>query len=258
MREETRNRVKLTAPADSVFRQVGCWLYGCYVWCMFLPVVLVCGALSILLRRPTQGRRIAHYGCRLLFKLAGIPLSVAGLDHLPLKPHVLLANHTSFLDPLVLLALLPTTPGYAFTTRQEFRIQSLLCPLLKSVGVVVLASPGEHSGPPNIERMAAILRLGRNLVVFPEGGFRPEPGVQEFHSGAFVAAARARAPLFCAGLRGTRDALRLGTWMPRRIPIHLVIGPVLTVPENADPTTMKQVIDAARDAIATLSDESEA
>jgi len=232
------------------------WSYGCYVWLVFLALVFTCGGLSILLGRPSLGRRIARFGVGLLFRVIGMPLTVAGLDRLPSRPHVLLVNHTSFLDALALIALLPSTPGYAFTTKQQFRSQRMLCPLVRSVGTVVLENTGVRHGAPNVERMAAILRIGINLVVFPEGAFRPEPGLQPFHAGAFVAALRAHAPLVTAGLRGARTALPLGTWMPRRTAIHLEIGSAFVVPDDADQATIDQFIAATHHGIAALCGES--
>lgn len=208
-------------------RRAGSWSYGGYTWIVFTVLVLTFGALAKLNGRTKRARRLARIFARLMFKLAGMPLSATGLDRLPAQPHVLLLNHTSFLDALALTALLPDSPGYTFITRQEFPLQSMLCPLVRSVRTIVLEHHDEthHSG--NVEKMHAALERGENLLVFPEGKFTPEPGVRPFHSGAFVAAAQANVPIVVAGLRGARSALRLGTWLPKRTALSLEIGPTL-------------------------------
>lgn len=235
-------------------RQIGAWAYGCYAWSVFALIMLCFGVPVLLLRRPSQGRPVARFGARLLFWLAAVPLSVKGLDRLPHRSHVLVVNHTSFLDGLVLTALLPARPGYAFTVRQEFEIQRLLCPLLKGLGAVVLGHSRAGHGASNADLMTAALRRGKNLVIFPEGGFSPEPGLKPFHSGAFVAAANANAPVAVAGLRGTRSALRPRTWLPRRVGITLEIGPVLT-PSGNDQDAIAQLSATARRVMAPLSGE---
>jgi 1-acyl-sn-glycerol-3-phosphate acyltransferase len=226
-------------------------LYGAYAWLVFAVALLTAGTAVTALRRPARSRRAARAGCRLLFRLLGMPLSVRGLERLPAGPHLLLVNHSSFLDGLALTAMLPARPGYAFVVRQQFPVQRLLCPLLRSLGTVVLApaSAGSHVG--NAARIVHALRRGDSLVVFPEAGFVPEPGLRRLHSGAFAAAARTGAPVVIAGLRGARDALRPRGWLPRRAALSLEIGPVLRLADADIGPAMR----AARQAMLALTGE---
>lgn len=226
------------------------WLYGVYAWFLFVPICLFASGLVLLLRKPTYGRPVARFACRLLFRLAGMPLTAIGLDRLPARSHVLLVNHTSFLDALVLLALLPCNPGYAFVVRQEFDSQRLLCPVLRALGTLVLGPPGTGRGT---RAMSAALRRGARLIVFPEAGFRPEPGLRPFHSGALVAASLAQVPIVIAGLRGGRRALPSRTWLPRRTAIEVEIGAVLQ-PAEIDSGIPAQLAQA-RHGVALLSGE---
>jgi 1-acyl-sn-glycerol-3-phosphate acyltransferase len=226
-------------------------LYGAYAWLLFASVLLLAGGLILLLRRPASRRSVARIACRLLFRGARMPLCATGLDKLPSRSHVLLVNHGSFLDALVLLALLPCNPGYSFVVRQQFASQRLLCPLLRALGTLVLGPPGTGHGT---KALSAALRRGTRLVVFPEGGFGPEPGLRPFHSGALVAASQANVPIAIAGLRGVRRALPGRSWLPRRTAIELEIGPVLQ-PAPINGGVLAQVAQA-RLCIALLSGES--
>lgn len=245
----------MLVPAANCVRRIGTWIYGCYTWIIFVVLVLLFGILALLAGRPHRARYLARVFARLMFRLVGIQLSVTGLDRLATHPHILLVNHTSYLDAIALTALLPAAPGYTFTTRQEFPLQSLLCPLLGSVHTIVLKHPqgGDHTG--NVDRMKSALEQGENLLVFPEGQFAPEAGLKPFHSGAFVAAAHVDAPIVVACLRGARNALRLGTWLPKRTPISLLIGPTLT-PCGKDPDALHALMAAAHVAMVPLTGES--
>lgn len=234
--------------------RIAAWAYGCYAWSIFLLLVVPLALVIALLHRPSLGRRLARPGARLLFRCAGIRLSAVGMDALPDRPHVLLVNHTSFLDAIVLTALLPASPGYAFAARQEFARQRIFCPLLHGLGIVLVERHNARRRISNVGIMTRLLRKGQNLVVFPEGMFSGEPGVKPFHSGAFIAAAKANVPVVVAGLQGARAALRPGTWLPRRVPIRLEIGPVL-MPRGTDPASVEQVIASARKAMVPLSGE---
>jgi 1-acyl-sn-glycerol-3-phosphate acyltransferase len=237
-------------------RKLAAWIYGCHAWIVLSIVTLLCGSLVALLRKPSYGRPIAHYAARALFRLVALPMSIRGLDRLPHRPHVLLVNHTSFLDAIVLTALLPARPGYAFVARQQYRSQSLLCPLLKGLGTVVLRQRDPRRKSPNTALLRLKLRQGSNLIIFPEGGILPEEGLGHFHSGAFVAAAKERVPIVIAGLRGTRAALQLGTWLPRRVEVALEIGPVL-IPGNQDEHAISRLRDTAHEAMLPLTGESD-
>jgi 1-acyl-sn-glycerol-3-phosphate acyltransferase len=237
-----------------VARRAGSRMYGCYAWFVFSVLLLVFGILAALAVRVDRARRLARCIARWMFRLAGIPLSATGLERLPAQTHILLANHTSFLDPIVLTALLPASPGYAFITRRQYALQGLLWPFLRSVHTLVLKHHGDNRHSVNIGILKAALERGENLVVFPEGEFAPEPGLKPFHSGAFVAAAQMRAPIVVVGLRGARHALRLGTWMPKRLPLALEVGPVL-MPCGTDAQKIHALMSAARAAMVPLTGE---
>lgn len=234
-----------------LIRQAGRWAYGCYVWLAFALILLSFGSLIVLVRSPRYSRSIARRGARLLFHITAVPFSAHGIERLPRTPHILLLNHTSFLDGLALAAVLPARPGYAFVVRQQYRRQRLLCPLFHALGGVVLHQAAAAHAPANVDLLAAALRRGDNLIVFPEGGFVPEAGLRPFHSGAFVAAVAENVPIVVAGLRGARQALRPRSWLPRRTRIEVEIGVTLT-PDNKGDNQGQKLCETAYKAMLPL------
>jgi 1-acyl-sn-glycerol-3-phosphate acyltransferase len=211
-------------------RRASAWAYGVYMWLVLAVLALPVGGLILLLQSPAQGRRIARFAARLLFRLAAVPLSAKGIERLPREPHVLLVNHSSYLDAIALTALLPAVPGYAFAAKREFAGQPVMRSLMTGLGALFVERFDARRGAEDVERMAEALRGGQSVVVFPEGTFTREAGLKPFHAGAFLAAAKAAAPLVVAGLRGTRTGLRADTWLPRRTRIGFELGPVLAPP----------------------------
>jgi 1-acyl-sn-glycerol-3-phosphate acyltransferase len=69
-----------------------------------------------------------------------------------------------------------------------------------------------------------------------------------------VAAATAGVPVVVAGLRGTREALRAGTWRPRISTISFEVGPVLDA-AGSDWNATVRLRDRARDAMASIAGE---
>jgi 1-acyl-sn-glycerol-3-phosphate acyltransferase len=244
----------LLARARVLARRELAWIHGAYAWFLFALLLLVFAAPVIVLQRPRAGRRIAHRGARLMFRLLGAMPAAAGIGHLPQRPHVLLVHHASYLDAIVLTALLPAAPGYAFAAKREFAGQWWMRRLITGVGAVFVERYDATRGAQDVAVITAALRDGCNVLVFPEGTFKREPGILEFHSGAFMAAAMAGAPVVVAGLRGTREALRSETWLPRRASIALEIGQVL-FPSGTDWSATVQLRDRARAEMAGLSGE---
>lgn len=228
--------------------------YSVYCWLLFGIILLVFGLVIVVWPGTIAQRRwLARNGARLLLRSARLPLRVEGLERLPENPHILVANHSSFLDALILSAVLPHSPGYAFVARQEFRGQVLLWPVLRAVGTVILHKHTVHT-PSSIERLAMVLEKGENLVIFPEGGIERTPGLRPFHSGAFVVAARYGLPVVLVGIRGARHALPLKTWRPVRTPVTVIIGTVIH-PEALGKDIPDNIAQAARIATASLAGE---
>jgi 1-acyl-sn-glycerol-3-phosphate acyltransferase len=167
---------------------------------------------------------------------------------------VLLVNHSSYLDAIVLTSTLPAAPGYAYVAKREFESQPLLRALFSGLGAIFIERFDIQRSSGEVDLMAAALLRGERLVVFPEGTFGRAAGLKPFHAGAFLAAASANAPIVAAGVRGTRTALRAGAWLPRREAIEFEVGPVF-MPAGRDWAASAQTSAAARRAMARLSGE---
>ena len=137
--------------------------------------------------------------------------------------------HASYLDPLVLSAVLPGEP--VFVAKQELLPQVFAGPLLRRLGVLFVQRGDPESGVAHADVAEALGRRGRLLVFFPEGTFGREPGLLPFRLGAFVVAADAGLRVVPAGLRGTRSILRSGHWFPLQGRVRLEIGPPIEPPE---------------------------
>jgi 1-acyl-sn-glycerol-3-phosphate acyltransferase len=212
---------------------------------LFLPLLMAFAAAVPGL--PTW--RMAGRLSRAFFRWSGIPLVVRGLENLPAAgPVVIAANHTSYLDGAVLLAVLEPR-NYAFVAKRELEGNFLSRTLVKGIGAEFVERFDVQKSAEHADALVDAAKAGRSLIVFPEGTMMRHTGLMAFRAGAFQAAAKAGVPVVPVALRGVRSVLRDGTWYPRRSPIAVTFSaPVM--PEGEDWNATLRLRDQVRAEIA--------
>lgn len=206
--------------------------YAVYVWLVFLVMALITTLLAILLPGLQLRRRLARASSRALLRLVGMPLAVISEEHLPQGQCVVVANHASYLDGLVMTAALP--PRFGFVIKREMSRVPLAGLLLKRLGSEFVERFNRQRGAADARRMMRTATSGHSLVFFPEGTFSAQPGLLKFHTGAFVTATKAGCPVVPAVVRGTRRALPPKTRLPHpsRIEVEF-LKPLEATSDNA-------------------------
>lgn len=227
---------RLRALAFAAWAHAVFWTLAPVVW---LVVFLTPG--------PEPRWHAARMGARLLLRLTGVAPAVEGLHHLPRdRPCVIVSNHASYLDGLVLMAALPVR--MRFIAKAELASQRLAGPFLRRIGTAFVERFAARSSAEDARRASSLLGQGSHLLYFPEGTFTDQPGLRPFHSGAFVAAAERGAPVVPVVIQGTRQALPGESRMPRRHPLCVVVTPPIEAGGDGWQAAMK-VRSAAREAI---------
>lgn len=237
---------------DFLFRAV----YGSYVLLAFAVIgILTLIAVALIPGLGLARRRaLAHHAAAFFFTVAGLPLRVRGLEQLPEGPCVLVANHASYLDGVVLKAALPAR--FCFVIKKEIVSVPLAATLLRRIGSEFVDRFNRHAGAMDARRLIKAASLGQSLVFFPEGTFTTEPGLARFHSGAFATAARAGVPVVPAVIRGTRRVLPSHLTLPRwhRIEVQ-VLAPIAAADAEGRSASVEASRDQARAGILALLDE---
>lgn len=218
-------------------------LYTLWVALVFLAVGF--GALLLLLALPGVARRraAARALARLFLEGAGMPLRVVGAP-LPAGQCVVVCNHASYLDGIVLTAALP--PDFSFVIKREMAEVPLAGAALRRLGSQFVERSDRQRRAADARRVLRDATQGHSVMFFPEGTFTPAPGLLKFHLGAFVTAVRVGCPLVPAVLTGTRRALPPGGGLPRPGRITLRVLPALAPPLESDAHGVTGLRDAAR------------
>lgn len=209
-------------------------LYGLYAVVLFASLALLATLIMTLLPGITRRRWLARSGARLFLRLAGMPLTVMGLEHLPEGPCILVANHCSYLDGVVFTAALP--PRFGFVIKREMAQVPLAGFLLNRIGSQFMARAQAGQTTNDARRVMRSAASGQSMVFFPEGTFSEEPGLLKFHIGAFATAQRAGCPIVPAIIYGTRIALspRGGLPHPARLRIQILEPVMPTAPAGGE------------------------
>jgi 1-acyl-sn-glycerol-3-phosphate acyltransferase len=194
-------------------------VYGLYAAALFLLVALAALAGVLVLPTLRARRGTARIAARSFFLLAGMPLRLRGLENLPAGQCVVVANHASYLDGVVMAAALP--PRFGFVIKREMNDVPVAGLLLRRIGSEFVERFNRHKGGTDARRVLRTAANGHSLVFFPEGTFKPEVGLGKFHTGAFVIAARAACPVVPAVILGTRRNMPATRMLPRPGPIDV-------------------------------------
>ena len=235
------------SPIRSLLRALARLGYALWALLAFVVVGLCALVLLILLPGVARRRAAARAAARAWLHLARLPLTVRFPERLPDGQCVVVCNHASYLDGIVLTAALP--PRFAFVIKREMARVPFAGALLRRLGSEFVERFDRQRGASDARRVLRNATQGHSLVFFPEGTFTRQPGLLKFHIGAFASAARADCPLVPAVLRGTRRALAPSGALPRPGPLQMELLPPLTPPWGDGGHAVTELRDRARAAI---------
>lgn len=223
--------------------------FGCYAWLAFTVCALPAVALIALFPGVRTRRRIAQLGAKGVFALWGSPISVAsGRDALS-TPCIVVANHESYLDGIILTAALP--PEFSFVIKAEMKRVPLAHLLLRRIGSVFVERGDKAKAATVARQLIRSVARGSNLAFFPEGTFDETPGLKPFRPGAFAAAKRSGAVIVPIAISGSRGMLPADSWLPQPGALRVRIGADL---DPADYENAKALAEAAQVSVGALLD----
>jgi len=201
--------------------------YGIYAWAVFIVCLIGAIGAALLLPGLDRRRRWVRFFARASFPLCGIRVTVRGLEKIPSADGVIVANHASYMDGVLMQAYLPQR--FSYVIKGEMRRMPVIGFLLQRIGSKFVERFDTAASARDARHLLKAARDGESLAFFPEGTFVKEAGLGRFHGGAFAAAIKARTPLVPIVIRGSRHILPAGALLPRhghlQVDILNPIGP---------------------------------
>ena len=174
--------------------------------------------------------RALHWPCWALC-LTWLRVKCSGLENVDhTKGGLLLINHQSFLDP-VLVALWLTRPVSYLARDSLFKIP-ILSWLLRHTYVIPISREAARGG--SIRLALARLEQGYLIGIFPEGTRSSSTDVRAFRPGFLAMVRRTNQPVYPVGIAGSGKVMPRGAWFIRPGKIQVVYGAPFTLEEMAN------------------------
>ena len=228
------------------------FLWGIWGWVSFTLACLTSLIVTLVVPGMHRRQKIVTFVARMVFVLAGVRVTVRGMDNLPSDSCVVVANHASYIDGILLNGYLPARFG--FVIKGEMRDIPVVHFLLRRSGSKFVERKEAKGSSRDARQLVKAAQEGESLGFFPEGTFLLEPGVGRFRPGAFVAAIKGEMPVVPIAISGTRKMLPSGRLLPRQADLVIDIRPAIA-PGDDDFESSRVLGEAARQKILAVLDE---
>jgi 1-acyl-sn-glycerol-3-phosphate acyltransferase len=180
-----------------------------------LPATAVLGVIAIIISFFFRSGNPVHIIARLWAKsilfVSGIDVYIEGLANIdPSQSYIYMSNHRSNFDIPVLLGCLPIQ--FRWLAKAELFKIPIFGRAMRGAGYVQIDRSNRKSAFKSIDQVAAKMKNGVSVMIFPEGTRSEDGNVKPFKKGGFVMAVDSGAPIVPVILRGTRSIMAKGSW----------------------------------------------
>lgn len=152
-------------------------------------------------------------------------LNVEGLENLPEKgPYIITPNHASYLDGFNVVAALPSK---SFRDLYSLGFQKYFTGTFKEsfarLAHVIPVDPETYLNKA-LQMASFILRNGKSLMIFPEGGRSYDGEMMEFKKGVGILSVELNVPVIPTYIKGSFEALPRGKIWPKFTEIKITFG----------------------------------
>ncbi len=242
----------MNSSAHSTARGPVSYLYGLYCWLAFLVCIFFAILSAVLVPGLERRRRYVAACSRMVFTLAGVHVKVRGYENLPAGHCIVVANHASIMDGVLLQGFLP--PRFSFVIKGEMQRIPGVNFLLRRVGSIFVERFDASGSARDARYLLRAASAGESLTFFAEGTVISNPGLSRFRAGAFAAAIKASVPIVPLAISGSRKVLVAHTLLPRHGHLRIdVLNPI--EPSHPDFADSKALAELSRQRILEVLDE---
>ena len=174
-------------------------LYFCALWIstIFLPK-------KDPIEKPLKGVYfMIQFSCDWLMTLLRVKIRFEGMEQFPNEPFVLVSNHLSNFDPIVILAKVKGRKIAFISKKSNFKIP-VAGVYVHNAGFLAIDRENAMSALRTLKRAGEMMNKESMIMgIYPEGTRSKSGELLEFKEGAFLLAKRAKAPVVVITTKGT-------------------------------------------------------
>ncbi|MFA4916861.1 MAG: 1-acyl-sn-glycerol-3-phosphate acyltransferase, partial [Syntrophales bacterium] len=167
-----------------------------------------------------------------LFARLFLRLEVEGIENIPAEGACIIApNHASYIDGFIISAVLRKMFSKLHIVGFRGFYRGVVTSRLARWGHIITIDANSGLSE-SLQASAYVLKEGRALVVFPEGGRSVDGRIMPFKKGVGILAGELKIPLIPTYIEGSVDVLPRGTWVMRFKKVSVIFGEPLTPDDN--------------------------
>jgi 1-acyl-sn-glycerol-3-phosphate acyltransferase len=172
-------------------------------WSVALPVAALLGfPWTFLTRDVSFLYRMAMWGAWTGVRLAGVRIEPVGLEKIDAtRTYIFMSNHTSNLDPPILLPLIPRRTSVM--AKKELFSYPILGETMRMGSLVPVDRGNRDAGITAVRAAAAVIRQGINMTIYVEGKRSFDGKLLPFKKGPFYLAMECGVPVIPVTIVGT-------------------------------------------------------
>jgi 1-acyl-sn-glycerol-3-phosphate acyltransferase len=176
-------------------------------WTLALPFAALIGfPWTFLTRDITLLYRMCMWGAFTGVKLAGVRVETVGLEKIDVsRTYIFMSNHTSNLDPPLLLPLIPRRTS-VMVKKELFRYP-ILGEVMRLGSLVPVDRGNRDAGITAVEEAAKVVKEGVNMTIYVEGKRSFDGKLLPFKKGPFYLAMECGVPVVPVTIVGTHDLM---------------------------------------------------
>ena len=195
--------------------------HAVFVFLLWLPVRKIDRTKPLEAQDP-RGVAAVQAVDSLLCAYGGLRPVITGEEKLPDTPYLLVCNHRSFYDPLMILRYLKGQ-NIAFISKPSNMRIPLIGDMAYAAGFLDIDRENDRAALKTILTAADYLKRDLcSMGIFPEGTRTRTGRMGEFHPGSFKVAQRAGAPVAIACVRDTERASRRTFLLPTKVYLDIL------------------------------------
>lgn len=192
--------------------------------------ILGTAAVVVGLVSQRTAARVTHLWGKACLRISRVRVVVEGLEHLADgERYVIMVNHESSLDIVVLLTALPASVELRFLAKKSLFGIPFLGWAMKSAGFIPVDREDRSTAAATLSQTLEEVEKGGSPLIFPEETWTTDGRLLPFARGGFLVALKAGLPILPVGLEGPRLILPPNEGVLRPQPVTVRLGqPIIT------------------------------